>query len=96
MEESKIRKVLFNEVSLAISIATAVFFALNYINSPINKMELDIQLMKKDIANISEQHTNYSTNAAQRDNATLELGKKIDRLITILETKGIIDISVPK
>lgn len=91
IETDKFRKFLFNEISLALSIATAVFFLLNYINSPITKMQLDIALMQKDIKNISDQHTEYSKNAAHRDDAVVELGKKIDKLIIILETKGIID-----
>ena len=86
-EQSKFRKFLFNEVSLALSIAAAVFFIMNYVNSPINKIELQQALMQKDIANISEQHSIYGKNAADRDDKIIEMDKKITQILQILEDK---------
>ena len=38
----KIKKVIFSEVFIAVSIAGAVFWGINYISNPVNKIELEI------------------------------------------------------
>ena len=75
--ESKMKKILFNEVALALGIASTVFWLMNYVNSPITKMQLDIELMKKDISSIATEHTEYTKNANERDKAIIQMQQDI-------------------
>jgi hypothetical protein len=85
--ENKIRKVIFNEVSLVLAIAGCLFWAMNYINSPVNQLKLDIALIQKDIQVIASEHLEFSGTAHERDKSIIEMGKQIERILTILEER---------
>ena len=85
IQESKVTKILYNQVSLGIAIAAAVFWILNYVNNPINQVKLDIALIQQSIGVISNEHIKYSTNAKDRDDKIIEIDKKIERILTTLE-----------
>lgn len=69
------------------SIAAMVFWLMNYINSPITKIELDIALLQKDIQTITLEHIEYTKNANERDKIIIQMGKDIERILTILEQR---------
>jgi len=85
MENEKIKKILFNEITFALAIASTVFWLMNYVNSPITKMQLDIALMQKDIKTISEAHLIYNDNSNKRDEAIIQMQKDIIKILTILK-----------
>lgn len=85
--EDRIKKVLFNEVSLALAVASMVFWLMNYINSPITEIQLQVALIQRDISVIKEEHLKYTANANDRDKAIIEMGKQITRILTLLERK---------
>jgi len=94
MDNEKIKKILFNEVSLALSIAATTFWLMNYINNPVlqanermNQIELNIALMQRDIQVISAAHLIYNKNADDRDKAIIEIGNRLERIETILEKR---------
>ena len=89
-EESKFKKYLYNQISLWIAIAGAVFWILSYINNPVNQVKLDIALIQKDIQVISNEHVKYTQSADDRDKAIVSLEKKLDEVIIILKTKNVI------
>ena len=89
-EESKFKKYLYNQISLGIAIAGAVFWILSYINNPVNQVKLDIALIQKDIQVISNEHVKYTQSADDRDKAIVSLEKKLDEVIIILKTKNVI------
>ena len=83
--ESKIKKILFNEITFALAIASTVFWLMNYVNSPITKMQLDIALMQKDIKTISEAHLIYNENANKRDEAIIQIQQDVAVIKSLLK-----------
>ena len=83
--ESKIKKILFNEITFALAIASTVFWLMNYVNSPITKMQLDIALMQKDIKTISEAHLIYNENANKRDVAIIQIQQDVAVIKSLLK-----------
>ena len=83
--ESKIKKVLFNEVSLTLSIIAATFWVFTYLNSPITKIQLDVELMKKDIQIITEAHLIYNDNANKRDEAIIQIQQDLAVIKSLLK-----------
>lgn len=84
METEKIKKILFNEITFGLAVASCVFWLMNYVNSPLTKVQLDIELMKKDIQIITEAHLQYNDNANKRDEAIIQMQ------IDIAEIKGLL------
>lgn len=84
-EESRFKKFIFNEVSLALSIAAAIFWLMNYVNSPINKIQLDIALMQERVAGISITHEQLKTHQEKVDEQIVEINQKLTKILTILE-----------
>ena len=84
-QENRIKKVLFNEVSFALSVAAAVFWIMTYINNPVQDMQLDIALMQKDIEIITAVHNDSSRRFNNIDDRLLDIEKKLERVITLLE-----------
>jgi len=84
-EQNRIRKYLYNEISLGIAIISAAFWLFTWLNNPIQKIELDIALMQKDLEIITKEHVRYSEAANERDKKIIEMEKKIERILTILE-----------
>ena len=83
--ESKIKKVLFNEVSLTLSIIAAAFWVFTYLNSPITKIQLNIKLMKRDIKTITEAHLIYNENANKRDEAIIQIQQDVAVIKSLLK-----------
>ena len=83
--ESKIKKVLFNEVSLTLSIIAAAFLVFTYLNNPITKIQLDVELMKRDIKTITEAHLIYNDNANKRDEAIIQMQQDLAVIKSLLK-----------
>ena len=83
--ESKIKKILFNEISLTLSIIAAAFWVFTYLNSPITKIQLDVELMKKDIKTIMEAHLIYNDNANKRDEAIIQIQQDLAVIKSLLK-----------
>lgn len=88
--KDKIRKVLFNEVVIAVVILQAGFWAVNYITNPVQRIELDLVGIHKDIESISRAHEDYARNSNERDKAVIEIDKKLTQIFTALYNSGII------
>ena len=84
MKESKFKKFLFNELTFALAIASAVFWFMNYVNSPITKMQLDLALLQKDIQIITTAHLQYGDEAHRQALEIVEINNKLTRILTIL------------
>ena len=83
--ESKIKKILFNEISLTLSIIAAAFWVFTYLNSPITKIQLDVELMKRDIKIITEAHLIYNENANKRDEAIIQMQQDLAVIKSLLK-----------
>jgi len=92
-EDNKIRKVLFNEVSLITGIVAIAISITLFIVGPNAKLEKDIALIQQDVATIKNNelvHIQDSINSNTiRANSNLELitkiNLKLERILTILE-----------
>src|SRR3990167_2198582 len=93
LEDTAIRKVLFNEVSLFISVTGFILIGFLYLTNPVNKIEKQIISIQKDIDTISQNELSHIQSAIadvkiqQSDNTKKinEIDKKIERILTILE-----------
>ena len=83
-QENNYKKYLYNEVTFVISVIAAAFWVINWINSPVNDIRLDIELMKKDIKTITESHIKYGENADKRDEAIVKMQIDIAKIVEIL------------
>lgn len=79
----KIRKLLFNEITFVLAIASAVFWVFNYINNPQHKTELDIQSIRAEIES-HEKLSDQITNLKDNDMHTIEL--KLDTVVDSIST----------
>jgi len=79
MEENKIRKVLFNEISLLISIVGVVIGCVLFINKPDAEMRQNIALIQQRVEIIEDNHLT----TMQKD--IKEQGKEIEKIKIILE-----------
>ena len=52
--ENKLRKVLFNEVTAVVALVGIIFGVINWVNSPVNELNLHYSLIEKDISSIQE------------------------------------------
>ena len=84
-QENRIKKVLFNEVSFDLSVDDAVFWIMTYINNTVQDMQLDIAIMQKDIEIITAVHNDSSRRFNNIDDRLLDIEKKLERVITLLE-----------
>ena len=95
LNETAIRKVIFNEVSLLISITGFILAGFLYLTNPVNKIEKQIISIQKDIDTISQNELSHIQGAIndvkvqQSENVKKinEIDKKIERILTILERK---------
>ena|SRR3990167_102268 len=93
LNETAIRKVIFNEVSLLISITGFILAGFLYLTNPVNKIEKQIISIQKDIDTISQNELSHIQGAIndvkvqQSENTKKinEIDKKIERILTILE-----------
>ena len=83
--ESKVKKILFNEITFGLAIASAVFWLMNYVNNPVATMQLDIALIQASIANIEEDHATYGKDANERDKAITQMQQDIAVIRNILQ-----------
>ena len=93
LDDTAIRRVLFNEVSLFISITGFILVGFLYLTNPLNKIEKQIISIQKDIDTISKNELSHIQNSIadvkiqQSENVKKinEIDKKIERILTILE-----------
>ena len=93
LDDTAIRRVLFNEVSLFISITGFILVGFLYLTNPVNKIEKQIISIQKDIDTISKNELSHIQNSIadvkiqQSENVKKinEIDKKIERILTILE-----------
>jgi len=89
MEEnnnSKIRKVLFNEISLIISILAVVFGIFIYINKPNEIVDVRLKLIEENhIPHLEEAIEKLIMKDARQDEMIQEINIKLERILTILE-----------
>lgn len=94
--ESKIRKVLFNEVSFFISIIAVVIGCVLFISGPDAEMKMDIALMQQSIEVIESNHLKtiqadinklkvIETDIKEVKDEIAEINIKLERIITLLE-----------
>lgn len=95
VNNDKIRKVLFNEISFLIAVAGVIIGIVLFITNTDADLKSDIGLIKKDISVIRDNELahineiikeNRSINS-QQDKQLQELNRKVDRILYILENK---------
>ena len=95
LDDTTIRKVLFNEVSLFISVTGFILIGFLYLTNPVDRIEKQIISIQKDIDTISSNELLHIQNSItdlkvqQSENVKKinEIDKKIERILTILERK---------
>ena len=93
LDDTTIRKVLFNEVSLFISVTGFILIGFLYLTNPVDRIEKQIISIQKDIDTISSNELLHIQNSItdlkvqQSENVKKinEIDKKIERILTILE-----------
>jgi len=65
MQDSNVKKILYNEVAFVIGIIGVTFGVINWIYSPAKQFGLDIALIKKDISTINTNHLTHLQNYAE-------------------------------
>ena len=101
-QKKTIREVLFNEVTGAVALVSITIGVVNWVNNPINEVKNDVNnvetnvaLIQKDIYTITSNHLTHiqkeledkTVADKERDKSVIELGKKMERILTILEEK---------
>ena len=101
-EQSKITKILYNQVALVAAIIGVVWGAYNYINAPTTQFKLEIQQLQSDIRGNNEKITNVKDNDLHEIQLTLKRIEdrqiESEKNIVKLETKldGIYQKFYPK
>lgn len=93
--EERIRKIIFSEFTLGLTIASLAWAAFTYINTPTQKNEKDIIVMQKDIETIRTNelvHINADLQEIKKwkdehQQQTNVIERKIDELTYILNKK---------
>src|SRR3990167_1958598 len=91
LDDTTIRKVLFNEVSLFISVTGFILIGFLYLTNPVDRIEKQIISIQKDIDTISSNELLHIQNSItdlkvqQSENVKKinEIDKKIERILTI-------------
>ena len=94
--ESRIRKVLFNEVTLIISLVAIVIGVVLFIMGPDTQLRQDIELIKKDISTIKDNELVHISKkieenfekATNNEKCVNDINIKLERIITLLEQMG--------
>lgn len=89
----KIRRVLFNEVSLMVSLVAIVIAVVLFIVKPDNQMQQDIVLIQKSIDTIENNHLSaigkdidgIQKKNEEQDTVIHSINIKLERILTILE-----------
>jgi len=83
--ESKIKKVLFNEVSLAISIMAFAIGCILFISEPDAKMRQDISLIEQKIETIESNHLITIQKELEKQGEQIDfINIKLERILTLL------------
>lgn len=86
--ESKIRKVLFNEISLLLSIMGVFIAGFLYVTQPTNALDKNIALIQKDISVINSNHLthlqNYAEEIKNMKQQDAELAEELEEISLIL------------
>lgn len=77
----KIRDIIFNEISLVVAIVGVIMGAYLMLSNPTTANTLDIQLLKKDVSEISTIKTDIREIKEKQN----EMDKKLDQAVYILE-----------
>lgn len=92
INNEKIRKVLFNEVSLFVSIIAVIAIVFLFFAKPGVKMQQDIALIKQSIENIETNHFKEIEGIEQKnenqDKAINQINIKLERILTILNREN--------
>ena len=83
--ESKVRKVLFNEISLLISIIGVVIGCVLFVSKPDAEMRQNIALIQQKIEIMETNHLpTMQGNIKETKDAIVEINLKLEKILTIL------------
>ena len=90
---NRIRKVLFNEVSLIVSILAVAFGAYLYFSEPVQDQSEDIIRLEEKVKTLNENHIPHLEDAIDKlifkdekqDELILQINGKLERILGILE-----------